>query len=183
MIRAIVWDLGGTLVCQPDGGQDRLPLDTYPEVQLRAGAKQALTIVKSLGYVQAILSNTAVSDESAVRRLLDRLEVERFFSVVVATRSELDRTRPGKPDQVVFEDVLSRLGVRAERAVMVGNSFDHDVLGALGCGMHALWITNPKVSVGDPKRLHGQAFSGQLVKIFDLVEVEQALAQIQVGNR
>jgi len=46
----------------------------------------------------------------------------------------------GKPDPGVFEDVLARLGVEPEAAVMVGDSWERDVLGALGAGMAAVWV-------------------------------------------
>jgi putative hydrolase of the HAD superfamily len=46
----------------------------------------------------------------------------------------------GKPDPGVFEDVLARLGVEPEAAVMVGDSWERDVLGALGAGITAVWV-------------------------------------------
>ncbi len=170
---------GGTLLEPPPGGQDLVPLDTYPELHLRAGASAVVAEMARRGYRQAILSNTAVSDEGSVRRLLARLNVVQFFSVVVATRSELDPTRAGKPDREVFVRVLAELGLEPKAAAMIGNSWQHDVLGALNAGLQAFWITNPEVcnrsGMGGDESREGWS---QVVKIHDLPDVGPALEAI-----
>ncbi len=146
MIRVVVWDLGGTLVDHPPDGQDLRPLDTYPELKLRLGAKEAVVEMVSCGYRQAVLSNTRVSDSAAVSRLLERLGIRRWFDGIWATQSEDLPSRPGKPEAAVFRWVLDGYGIRPEEAVMIGNSWDHDIVGAHRMGMHALWLQNPRVS-------------------------------------
>ncbi len=177
MIRAIIWDLGGTLVNPPPGGQDLAPLDTYPGIRLRPGAAEAVKAMATKGYQQAILSNTAVSDDESVRRLLERLGIVQFFSVVRATRSELQPDRPGKPDAAVFIRVLNDLGVRAEEAAMVGNSWPHDIVGAVGVGILALWITNPEVSLGGP------AMETEVHRVVEIDDVQQVGSQLDRFNR
>lgn len=46
----------------------------------------------------------------------------------------------GKPDPRPFELALAALGVDRERAVMVGDSFDRDVLGARNAGILGIWL-------------------------------------------
>jgi putative hydrolase of the HAD superfamily len=46
----------------------------------------------------------------------------------------------GKPDPAVFALVLDRLGATPETAVMIGDSWERDVLGALAVGMPAVWV-------------------------------------------
>lgn len=46
----------------------------------------------------------------------------------------------GKPDPAVFAYVLDQLGASAEASVMVGDSWERDVLGARGAGMAAVWV-------------------------------------------
>ena len=176
MVQAVVWDLGGTLIHHPPGGQDRDPLDTYEGIGLRSGVELALKAVAQAGCRQAVLSNTAVSDSNSVQRLLTRLGVAKFFSVIVATQSELDADRPGKPDRVVFQQVLEELNVMPEEAVMVGNSWDHDVVGALRAGLYAFWITNPDVSMGRPSK--EQIAMPRVTPIFDIQEVGVALGRL-----
>ena len=45
-----------------------------------------------------------------------------------------------KPDPRIFEFALDLLGVRAHEAVMVGDSLEADVKGALGAGLHAILV-------------------------------------------
>jgi putative hydrolase of the HAD superfamily len=55
----------------------------------------------------------------------------------------------GKPDPTVFADVLTRLGVEPEDAVMVGDSWERDVVGALGAGVAAVWVAGGRTRPED----------------------------------
>jgi putative hydrolase of the HAD superfamily len=46
----------------------------------------------------------------------------------------------GKPDPAVFTLALDRLGATAGGSVMVGDSWERDVVGATGVGMAAVWL-------------------------------------------
>jgi putative hydrolase of the HAD superfamily len=48
----------------------------------------------------------------------------------------------GKPDPAVFAYTLGQLGAEPERSVMIGDSWERDILGALGAGMSAVWIAD-----------------------------------------
>jgi putative hydrolase of the HAD superfamily len=75
-----------------------------------------------------------------------------FDSVVISGEVGM-----GKPDPAVFAYALDRLGAVAEDAVMVGDSWERDVVGALGAGMSAVWVSggrprppgHPEVTVVD----------------------------------
>ena len=58
---------------------------------------------------------------------------DRFDAVVVSGELGV-----GKPDASVFRHALSLLG--AERGVMIGDSLDRDIDGALAAGRDAVWI-------------------------------------------
>ncbi len=63
----------------------------------------------------------------------------------------------GKPDPAVFAHVLDQLGATPDGAVMVGDSWERDILGALGAGLSAVWVAGgrpppeslPEVTVVD----------------------------------
>ncbi|MDO8793293.1 MAG: HAD family hydrolase [Vicinamibacterales bacterium] len=57
-----------------------------------------------------------------------------------------------KPHPSIFEEALSRLGVGAESAIMVGDSLAHDVQGALGVGMRAVLLTRGAQEPDEPVR-------------------------------
>jgi putative hydrolase of the HAD superfamily len=48
----------------------------------------------------------------------------------------------GKPHPAVFGRALELLDVAPEHAVMVGDSWERDVVGALGAGVRAVWISH-----------------------------------------
>jgi putative hydrolase of the HAD superfamily len=58
----------------------------------------------------------------------------------------------GKPDPAVFAYALDQLGASPQTTVMVGDSWERDVLGALGAGLSAVWVaggrTPPEELVG-----------------------------------
>jgi len=45
-----------------------------------------------------------------------------------------------KPSSVIFEEALKRAGVEPFETLYVGNSWDHDVLPAMRCGIRTVWL-------------------------------------------
>ncbi|WP_205136356.1 HAD family hydrolase [Virgibacillus halotolerans] len=146
MISYVIWDLGETISTPPTGGMDLKPLDEYTDIKLRDGVNETIQKISYMGLGQAVLSNTANSDSEAVGRMLRRLGVIDQFDYIFATNSELDDSKPEKPDRVVYEKTLNVLNIKANEAVMVGNTWDTDVIGANRSGIHAIWLQNPLVS-------------------------------------
>jgi HAD superfamily hydrolase (TIGR01549 family) len=59
----------------------------------------------------------------------------------------------GKPDPAIFARALELIGASAEHAVMVGDSWERDVTGGLGAGMHAVWISHGRTAPGPDERV------------------------------
>jgi putative hydrolase of the HAD superfamily len=55
-----------------------------------------------------------------------------------------------KPDPAIFRSALDRLGVEAHEAVMVGDSWVNDIVGAANIGMRAIWLNRHGESCPDP---------------------------------
>ncbi|MDA8199097.1 MAG: HAD hydrolase-like protein [Thermaerobacter sp.] len=182
----VIWDLGDTLITRPPGGQDLRPLTSYPDIQLRPGARAVLDSLAAGGSHHAVLSNTAASTSADARRLLLRLGVLDLFEIVIATASELDPSRPGKPDAVVFHQLLQAWGrsgahMGARDVVMVGNTWAHDVLGATRAGIAAIFLTNPAISVRHPHDPPA-ACPPWVIPVWDLPAVPRAVQILdQVG--
>ena len=69
-----------------------------------------------------------------------------------------------KPDPAIFRHALARLGVAPERVTMVGDSWENDVLGALGSGMAAVWLNRYRLTCPDPGlavEINGSSRSGK----------------------
>jgi putative hydrolase of the HAD superfamily len=87
----------------------------------------------SQSYQLALLTNGAPDLQ---REKLRHSGLGDFFQYV-AVSGEHDI---GKPDPGIFSIVLSRLGVKAEETVMVGNSLERDIQGAKNAGVLAVWL-------------------------------------------
>ncbi len=70
-----------------------------------------------------------------------------FDSVVISGEVGI-----GKPDPEVFMYALDQLGASPDGAVMIGDSWERDVLGALGAGMSAVWVAGGRPP---PEELNG----------------------------
>lgn len=56
-----------------------------------------------------------------------------------------------KPAPQIFRHALFLAGAQPEEAVMIGDSWHSDVLGARGCGMRALWFNRYEIACPDPR--------------------------------
>lgn len=101
---------------------------------LFAGAGKALAAL-SHRYRLGIISNGIQSKQTARLRAAGQIpplrEENMFFSGALGCR---------KPDPLIFRHALDRMGVRPNQAVMVGNSWTKDVLGAVHVHMNAVWF-------------------------------------------
>lgn len=178
MITHVIWDLGDTINTPPPGGQDLKPIDLYTEIELRPDVEVTLQALTDLDYKHAVLSNTATSDSDAAKRMLERLGIARYFEFVYATQSELTQDKPEKPNPLVFNLVVDALDISPEQAVMVGNSWDNDILGANRSRIHSIWLTNDSVSVR-----HDVTSSVQsppwIIPVWDVVDIPRALELLQ----
>jgi HAD superfamily hydrolase (TIGR01549 family) len=99
--------------------------------------------LRSRGLKLALLSNTG--------RDLDAFVTHHGIDVDVILTSRLHGKT--KPHETIFRAVLTRLGVEAGHAVMVGDDPEDDVAGARAVGMHA-WLVDRDGRFPDhPERL------------------------------
>ena len=70
------------------------------------------------------------------RSKVERFGLERFFAAVVISGEVGVR----KPDPAIFGLALEAMAVPAEAAVYVGDNPHHDVVGACGAGLAAIWV-------------------------------------------
>jgi putative hydrolase of the HAD superfamily len=97
------------------------------------GALDALARLRERTPALGLVTNGAAA---AQRAKIERFDLARFFDVI-AVEGEVG---VGKPDARVFAHATGVLGAAPERALMAGDNYECDVLGALGAGLHAVWI-------------------------------------------
>ena len=74
-----------------------------------------------------------------IQRLkIDQAGIGASLSAVVIS----GETGIGKPDPAAFGRALELVDASPEDAVMIGDSWERDVMGALGAGMRAVWISH-----------------------------------------
>ena len=69
--------------------------------------------------------------------LLNRAGLHRYFEMVLTSDAHGLR----KPDPSIFRAALAHFQVEPERSVMIGDSYDADILGAGPLGIRTIWIT------------------------------------------
>jgi FMN phosphatase YigB (HAD superfamily) len=98
------------------------------------GIHEALDDLRRRGIPAGIVSNAIYRGET-IRRELDRHRLGDAFRFVMTSTDYAVR----KPHPFLFEAAAAKLGVPVGAVWYAGNSLDHDVRGAAGAGMTALW--------------------------------------------
>ena len=109
-------------------------------------------------YKLGLLSNSWLE---APRQALRDKGYGRWFDVMVCS---FDIGVP-KPDPRIFEFALDLIGVRAEEAVMVGDSLEADVKGAIGAGMRAVLVDDGFSEWDGPQILEFEEIIGVLLSM------------------
>ncbi|CAM1372290.1 YjjG family noncanonical pyrimidine nucleotidase [Tenacibaculum xiamenense] len=103
---------------------------------LLEGAVEVLEYLKSK-YVLHIITN---GFEEVQKQKLEKSDISHYFNVIVT--SECVGVK--KPNPKVFEHAMEKAMAGAEESVMIGDSFEADVLGAMQVGMKAIHLADEK---------------------------------------
>jgi FMN hydrolase / 5-amino-6-(5-phospho-D-ribitylamino)uracil phosphatase len=100
--------------------------DLYDDVQ------EVIPALAARGLALGVISNSHRSLEA----FTEHFALDRY----VRTHVSAHPGRYMKPHPSIFAAALASAGVEAGEAVMVGDSLKHDVRGALGAGLRAVWL-------------------------------------------
>lgn len=103
--------------------------------RLEADALSTLAELKRQGYRLGLISNAANAED--VYTMLQQHQLEPYLEQVLIS-VEVGRR---KPHPAVFQKALEFFNVLPERAVMVGDTLNADVLGAQKSGLTSVWMT------------------------------------------
>jgi len=138
--------------------------DAYRQAQHRAHplVAGADTLVRSLtGRCRLGLLTNGPSDIQRLKLAATGL-ADCFDAVVVSGEMGI-----GKPDPAVFGEVLGRLGAEPGAAVMVGDSWERDIEGAVEVGMSAVWIARGRALPGPLPGVTAVDHVGAIVDLTD----------------
>ncbi len=107
--------------------------DLYPETL------DVLTRLSTMGMRFAIVSNGVNQEQTA-----GRLGIDGYFHAIVGSV----HVGFAKPSPEIFHLALSALGIGSEQAIMVGDNWEADVLGAKGAGIRGVHLARDGDSPG-----------------------------------
>ena len=95
-------------------------------------AHQTLTRLRDEGLKLGLVTNGPITSQQPK---IDGLGIACYFDTLLISGAE----GVAKPDAEIFRRAASRLGVKAEETVMVGDNPVADIGGAMAFGMKAIW--------------------------------------------
>ena len=110
--------------------------------QVVAGATALLERLRGKVKVAIVTNNL----EAEQIEKLSHLRMDHLIDELVTS----EETGYIKPDPGIFRVALKRLSCRAEEAVMIGDSWRSDVLGATSAGIRAIWLNRTGTPCPDP---------------------------------
>jgi HAD superfamily hydrolase (TIGR01549 family) len=130
----------------PDGLAERLSARYLElrESQLQLFEDALPTLNALRGHYRLFLITNGPALEQ--RRELHRLGLEPYFELI-AIEGELG---VGKPDPAIFQFVQAQLNLASHQILFVGNSWAHDVKGALQVGWAAAWLNRDGAPPPEP---------------------------------
>lgn len=135
---------------QPDETEVSQAVGAYARAQ-RSNARLVPGVRELLEALRGRVKIGVVTNGPSVRQRgkLERFGIRPADLDALAISEEVGAT---KPDRAIFAFALARLGLAPARATMIGDSWENDVLGALGSGMAAVWLNRYQLDCPAPGR-------------------------------
>ena len=141
--RCLLLDWGDTLM--RDFPEFTGPMATWSHVEALPNVKEVLAELRPQ-WTLALATNSIDSDETAIWKALDRVELRSLLDKVYCFQS-IGHSKPA-PD--FFNYIVEDLGLDKRHMVMVGDGFEKDILGANRSGIRGIWFneSSDEVRVG-----------------------------------
>jgi putative hydrolase of the HAD superfamily len=158
-ITHIFFDWGDTVMI--DDPASTTSMLEWEVVQRVPGIEEVLALLKANGKTIVLATSAAVSDEDQIRLALARVGLDSFFDKIYCFKN----TGLSK-SQEFYQYLLKDMQLLPSQALMVGDSFEKDVLSANKAGYAAVWF-NEKTNENKRAALHISVHSmKELANIF-----------------
>jgi putative hydrolase of the HAD superfamily len=132
----ILFDWGDTVM--KDDPASSVPMVEWQTVEIVQGIESVLEYLQSSGRRIVLATSASISNESQIWAALGRESLGKYFSRIFCFENT------NLPKGVDFyRHILDRLGIPASDALMVGDTFEKDVLDSNSLGIYAVWF-NPR---------------------------------------
>lgn len=110
------------------------PMWTWPRIKVMPDVPDTLAALRP-HWTLALATNAEASEEVDIRKALERGKIAHYFDHIYCYR----KLRYKKPSPAFFDAIVDDLDIPRQHLVMVGDSFDRDVMGAVACGIRGVW--------------------------------------------
>jgi len=76
---------------------------------------------------------------------LEKSGIAKYFKEIITSES----VGAQKPSRAIFEHALQKVNTTAPQSIMIGDNYEADIMGALNCGMHAIFCNYHREPVGE----------------------------------
>jgi FMN phosphatase YigB (HAD superfamily) len=111
------------------------PMVGWPRVEAIEGAFEVLEQLHK-SWMVALATNAVNSNEEQIWAALRRISLDCFVDKIYCFR----KIGHKKPSPEFFAYVLNDLGLDSSSVFMVGDDFESDIVGAVRCGLRAIWL-------------------------------------------
>jgi HAD superfamily hydrolase (TIGR01549 family) len=152
---------------------DAFYVNQFPQMrdvsQFRPNAPRLIDYCLTQGYQVVIATNPLFPQRAIEERLAwAGIPVDRCDYALVTTYDNMHAT---KPNHAYYAEILDRVGVTPQQTIMVGDSWDNDIVPANALGLDTFWISDGTRAPPDATLINGH---GSLAAFFTHL---QALAQ------
>ncbi|HLO27485.1 MAG TPA: HAD hydrolase-like protein [Anaerolineales bacterium] len=154
----VLFDWGDTVM--RDDPALTVPMVEWQTVEAIQGIADVLADLHSSGRQIVLATSAEISDERQIRGALKRVELDQYFSRIYCFKN----TQLPK-GEAFYRHILSDLRIPVSEVLMVGDTFEKDVLAANAAGMFAVWF-NPRSDERRNSELHTTIHSMQELRAF-----------------
>ncbi len=129
----LLFDWGDTLM--RDYSSFDGPMKDWPVVEAMPAARETLALLHP-DWTLALATNAEASEEADIREALQRVDLDQYLDKIYCFR----RIRAKKPSREFFRYILRDLDLDPSRVIMIGDSYENDIQGAVASGLHAIWF-------------------------------------------
>ncbi len=134
-IRAIAFDMGGTLFHEDYAATRSLRTTPFAEHALEALSH----------YATLVVATNSNYSEGQIGNLLERLHIRPYIAHIFTSQTVVAM----KPQPHYFESMLRELELQPNQMIMVGDSYLQDIAGAKRVGLWTIWLTNSATEAPD----------------------------------
>lgn len=105
------------------------------------GSEELLKYFKKQ-YNIGIITNNLISEQE---EKLEYLGLSSYIDIMITS----EEARVPKPDPQIFNLTLKKFNAKPDEVIMIGDSWEHDILGAHNMGIKCVWLNHDKILCPD----------------------------------